>query len=165
MGVDGETDFQDFVRTRGPALSRTAYLLTGDHQLAEDLVQIALSRVYGRWSRLTAGGDPEAYLRRIMVNERTSWWRRRRYESVGRQSLIDVTTVADEADQVSRRVAMLAALDQLTARQRAVLVLRYFDDLSVDQTARALGCSAGTVKSNTSDALARLRTLALEEVS
>lgn len=150
---------------RGPALSRRAYLLTGDHQLAEDLVQTALSRAYARWSRIVVGGDPEAYLRRIMINERTSWWRRRRYETVvsgGVGDLSDAvrgTPGADEADRVSQRVALLAALAHLSPRQRAIVVLRYYEDLSVAETAELLGCSTGTVKSTTADALARLRPL------
>ncbi|WP_203898447.1 SigE family RNA polymerase sigma factor [Virgisporangium aliadipatigenens] len=156
-------EFREFVRQRGHALSRVAYLLTGDHQLAEDLVQTALARAATRWGRLAAGGDPEPYVRRIMLNERTTWWRRRRYEHVGLPATFDaVPSGVDEAERVTRRVTLLAALAHLSARQRAVVVLRYFADLSVEETARELGCSAGTVKSTTSDALARLRELAVD---
>jgi RNA polymerase sigma-70 factor (sigma-E family) len=159
--VDRDANFREFVLRRGPALSRVAYLLTGDHQLAEDLLQTALTRSVPRWSRLVAAGNPEAYVRRIMINERTTWWRRGRYERTGRLDVTaDLTGIAagtDEADRVALRASLLAALSWLTRRQRAVLVLRYFADLSVEDTARALGCSAGTVKSTTSDALSRLR--------
>ena len=160
--MDRDASFREFVLRRGPALSRVAYLLTGDHQLAEDLLQTALARSVPRWSRLVAAGDPEAYVRRIMVNERTTWWRRSRYERTGRVDVISdltegVAAGTDEADQVALRASLLAALARLTPRQRAVLVLRYFADQSVEDTARALGCSSGTVKSTTSDALSRLR--------
>jgi RNA polymerase sigma-70 factor (sigma-E family) len=157
--VDRDASFREFVLRRGPALSRVAYLLTGDHQLAEDLLQTALARSVPRWSRLVAAGDPEAYVRRIMVNERTTWWRRGRYERVGHVDLgPEPATGADEADRVVLRASLLAALSRLTPRQRTVLVLRFYADLSVEDTAHALGCSIGTVKSTTSDALSRLRT-------
>jgi RNA polymerase sigma-70 factor (sigma-E family) len=167
MGVDRHAGFREFVVQRGHALSRVAFLLTGDHQLAEDLVQIALARAAARWPRLVATGDPEPYVRRIMVNERTTWWRRRRYESVGRSDCVSLTagdhpTGADDTEQVDRRLALVQALNRLSARQRAVVVLRYYVDLSVDETAQALGCSTGTVKSTTSDALSRLRATAAD---
>lgn len=157
-------DFREFVRQRGHALSRVAYLLTGDHHLAEDLVQTALARAAARWHRLAAAGDPEPYVRRIMINERTTWWRRRRYETVGRSDVSELVdgraAPVDETDRVDRRLALAQALDRLSARQRAVIVLRFYVDLSVEETARSLGCSVGTVKSTTSDALARLRVTA-----
>jgi RNA polymerase sigma-70 factor (sigma-E family) len=156
--VDRDASFREFVQRRGPALSRVAYLLTGDHQLAEDLLQTALTRSVPRWSRLVAAGDPEAYVRRIMVNERTTWWRRGRYERVGHIDLgPEPAAAADEADRVALRASLVAALSRLTPRQRTVLVLRFYADLSVEETAHALGCSIGTVKSTTSDALSRLR--------
>ena len=156
--MDRDASFREFVQRRGPALSRVAYLLTGDHQLAEDLLQTALTRSVPRWSRLVAAGDPEPYVRRIMVNERTTWWRRGRYELVGHMDLgPEPAAGTDEADRVALRASLLAALARLTPRQRAVVVLRYYADLSVQETARALGCSIGTVKSTTSDALSRLR--------
>ncbi|GAA3278921.1 hypothetical protein GCM10020218_029510 [Dactylosporangium vinaceum] len=123
--MDGEESFRAFVVARGPRLSRIAFLLTGDHQLAEDLVQTALARAALRWSRLVVGGDPEAYVRRIMVNERTSWWRRQRFEVQGRAPIeLDGAAGRDEATEVTDRVALLAALARLTPRQRAVVVLR-----------------------------------------
>ena len=167
MGVDRDGGFREFVLERGHSLSRIAFLLTGDHHLAEDLVQIALARAAARWHRLAAGGDPEPYIRRIMVNERTTWWRRRRYESVGRADCVSLVagthlTSTDETEQVNRRIVLVQALNRLSARQRAVVVLRYYVDLTVEETAKTLGCSVGTVKSTTSDALARLRTTAAD---
>jgi RNA polymerase sigma-70 factor (sigma-E family) len=155
--------FREFVESRGQALSRTAYLLTGDHQLAQDLLQQALTSTAAHWRRVLAGGNPEGYVRRAMVNERTSWWRRRRYTEIGGDSLVArAPAVADETDSVVRRVALERALRSLPPRQRAVVVLRYFEDMTESQVAEALGCSVGTVKSQTHVALARLRTLASE---
>jgi len=163
VSVERDASFREFVRQRGHALSRVAYLLTGDHQLAEDLVQTALARAAARWGRLASAGDPEPYVRRIMVNERTTWWRRGRYERVGLPGTAEALPAGpDEAERITRRVALLSALARLSARQRSVVVLRFFADLSVEETARTLGCSAGTVKSTTSDALARLRETAVD---
>jgi RNA polymerase sigma-70 factor (sigma-E family) len=166
--MDRYDGFREFVLARRSALSRTAYLLTGDHAVAEDLLQAALVRTAEHWHRIV-GGDPEAYLRRVMVNERTSRWRRRRYAvevPTSTDSLAALANTAsgpntaDTADAVVRRTALAAALAQLPPRQRAVIVLRFFDDLSEAQTAEVLGCAIGTVKSQAHVALARLRSLA-----
>ena len=167
--MDRYDGFREFVAARGAALSRSAYLLTGDHQLAEDLLQTALARTAAHWRRVRAG-DPEAYVRRAMINERTSWWRRRRSatEVPADTDVLDArpaTRVADASETVLRRMTVTAALARLPARQRAVIVLRFFDDLSEAATADVLGCSVGTVKSQTHDALARLRALAPELLS
>lgn len=151
--------FREFVVARGSALSRSAYLLTGDHSAAEELLQAALARTVAHWRR-AADGDPEAYVRRTMINLRTSWWRRRRYAADVPVGPEDVPATDDAADAVVRRMTLVSALAQLPLRQRAVLVLRFFEDLTEAQTAEILGCSVGTVKSQTHDALARLRTLA-----
>ncbi|MCW3814169.1 SigE family RNA polymerase sigma factor [Micromonospora sp. DR5-3] len=149
--------FHEFVAQRSPALSRTAYLLTGDHQLAEDLLQSALARTYRHWRRIR-GGDPEAYVRRVMYHQQVSWWRRRRVverldpEPVERGG-------GDHGDSTVLRLSLLAALHRLTARQRAVVVLRFYEDLTEAQVAEALGCSLGTVKRHGHDALRRLREL------
>jgi RNA polymerase sigma-70 factor (sigma-E family) len=156
----GEHDFDAFVAARTPALLRTAYLLTSDQHLAEDLVQTALAKASLRWSRI-APGAAEAYVRKAMYHEQVSWWRRRRVaESAG--DTMPERGVADRTDAVDARLAMRAALARLGRRQRAVLVLRYFEDLTETQVADALGCSVGTVKSQTSKALARLRASAPE---
>ena len=131
-------------------LLRSAYLLTGDLHRAEDLVQEALVKVALRWDRLR-DGNPTAYARTVIVRDNISWWRRRRdvpVESVGETS---VSSDPDTALVVRR------ALGRLTAKQRAVVVLRHFDDLSVEETAAVLGVAVGTVKSQNAQALARLR--------
>jgi RNA polymerase sigma-70 factor (sigma-E family) len=150
---DSDRDFDDFVSSRGPALLRTAYLLTGDRHLAEDLMQTALAKTYRHWSRVSAGSS-EAYVRQAMVRENICWWRRRRGAEV---VVAEVPEGPAPRDDVDRRLALDAALRQLTPQQRAVLVLRYYADLTERQTADALGCSVGTVKSHAHRALARLR--------
>jgi RNA polymerase sigma-70 factor (sigma-E family) len=156
--VDSFEGFREFVVARGPALTRTAYLLTGDTVSAEELVQSALVKAAARWRRVSAAGSPEAYVRRIMVNERIGGWRR-----FGRR---EVPVAAppeaarrDDTDAADRRLDLASALAQLPARQRAVIVLRYYEDLTEVETAAALDCAVGTVKSQASAALARLRRL------
>jgi RNA polymerase sigma-70 factor (sigma-E family) len=154
--------FEAYVRARTLALSRTAYLLTGDHHLAEDLVQQTFLRLAGRWRAIVADGDPDRYVRKVLYNEHVSWWRQqaRRVRPV---SLADADrAVPDRADEVSVTVAVQRALSRLGPRQRAALVLRYFEDLSEAETAAVLGCRVGTVKSQVRDGLARLRALAPE---
>ncbi|MEV6518653.1 SigE family RNA polymerase sigma factor [Micromonospora chalcea] len=136
--------FREFVVQRSPALSRTAYLLAGDHQLAEDLLQSALARTYRHWRRIR-DGDPEAYVRRVMYHQQVSWWRRRRVA----ERLDPMPTErggGDHTDATALRLSVVAALRRLTARQRAVVVLRYYEDLTEAQVAEVLGCSVGTVK-------------------
>lgn len=155
MNSSSGDDFASFVRSRSGALLRTAYLLTGDQHLAEDLVQTALARTHLAWNRLHASGNAEAYTRKIMYNEQVSKWRRRRPEVVTDD--VPHRPGADESELVTLRLTLREALRSLTARQRAVLILRFFDDLSEFDTAEVLGCSVGTVKSQTAKALARLR--------
>ncbi len=159
--MDRYEGLREFVLARGPALSRTAYLLTGDHSLADDLLQQALTRTAAHWRRVAAGGNPEGYVRRVMVNERTSWWRRRRYAEVSGDVIAEHAS-PDASDTVIRRIALARALRALPPRQRAVLVLRFFADMTEAQTAEALDCSIGTVKSQAHHALVRLRELAPE---
>jgi len=143
--MEDETGFRDFVRSRLPALSRSAYLLTGDHDQAQDLVQVALIRVARHWTRLIRSGDPTAYLRRTMYHEHVTRWRRRRTE-VPLAAIADPTSSRDESAEVDQRLAVHTALRRLTPRQRAVLVLRYLEDLSEADTAAVLACSIGTPK-------------------
>lgn len=150
-----EDDFHAFVVARTTALARTAYLLTGDAHLAEDLVQAALFKAAKAWHRIE--GDPEPYVRRILYTQNVSWWRRRRLTEVGLGSYDAPASPPSDPDL---RLSLEQALALLTVRQRTVLVLRYFEDLTEVQTAHALGISPGTVKSTTRHALARLRTLA-----
>jgi len=152
----GERRFRDFVHARTPALSRTAYLLTGDAHLAEDLVQTALFKAAKAWHRIE--GDPEPYVRRILYTQNVSWWRQRRVTETALGSY-DAPAVGADRDL---RLTLEHALARLTTRQRTVLVLRYFEDLTEVQAGHALGIGSGTVKSITRQALARLRSLAPE---
>lgn len=151
--VERYPGFHDFVAARSVALARTAYLLTGDHHAAEDLVQEALSRVVLRWSSVVAKGDPEPYVRRILYTVHVSRWRRLRAHPVAHPP----RPAPDEAEHATWRVALGAALDRLTPKQRAVLVLRFYEDLTERQAAAVLGVSVSTVKSQTAQALLRLR--------
>lgn len=153
---DAEGAFAEFVTARSMALSRTAYLLTGDHHLAEDLVQTALFQTARHWERIE--GNPEAYARRILYHQNISWWRRKR---VAESPLPAHDRGADDPD-TDLRLTLQDALLRLTPKQRTVLVLRYFQDLTESQTASELGIGLGTVKSTTRQALGRLRTLAPE---
>ncbi|GHJ47615.1 hypothetical protein Cs7R123_49570 [Catellatospora sp. TT07R-123] len=139
---------------RGGALSRTAFLLTGEHHAAEDLVQSALAKAATRWRQIRDGGQPEAYVRRIMINEQISWWRRRPARPVAE---VPDRPGPDHGQRVLDRIMLDQALDRLTPRQRATVVLRFYEDLSEADTASVIGCSVGAVKRNTHDALNRLR--------
>jgi RNA polymerase sigma-70 factor (sigma-E family) len=154
-----EADFEQFVAGVGSRLLRTAYLLTGDLGHAEDLVQTALERTARRWTRLE--GSPEAYARRVLANAATDRWRRHRARvaEVHRDQLDHQGSEELASDVVLRR-ALVVAMRQLTPHQRSLLVLRFFDDLSEAETADILGISVGSVKSGTSRALDKLRTLA-----
>src|SRR5688572_29254494 len=154
-GTDAEAAFREFVAARTPALSRTAYLLTGDHHLAEDLLQTALFKAAKAWHRIE--GDPEPYVRRILYNETVSSWRRRKH---GREyAVAEHHERAQSAYDDDLRLTLEAALARLTDKQRTVLVLRYYEDLTEVQVAAALGIGVGTVKSTNRQALARLRAL------
>jgi RNA polymerase sigma-70 factor (sigma-E family) len=148
-----DDDFASFVVARGDALWRSAWLLTGDHQLAEDLVQTALAKSWRKWSQIGAGGY-EAYVRRVMFTTYVSWWRRKwRAE----RPTADLPETADPPLDPDARNDLVVALAGLPRGQRAVVVLRYFEDLTAAQTADVLGISVGTVKSQCARALAALR--------
>ena len=149
--------FAQFVAVRQRALQRTAWLLTGDWALAEDLVQTALVRSWPRWERIRRRDDPEIYVRRVMVNTWASWSRRRWRGERPSEAVPDSSAPGDMAAEVAMRMAVRSALASLTARQRAVLVLLVFDDLSEAQVAQVLDCAIGTVKSTMARAMARLR--------
>ncbi len=151
-----EDDFREFVTARWSALVRTAYLLTGSRDRAEDLVQSALVRAHRHWPKIQREGTAEAYLRRTMTNLNTDWWRRLGAHERGVDSVPE-RAVADDYAAFELRDELWGALQQLPARMRAALVLRYFEDLSEADTASALGCSVGSVKSQCSRGLARLR--------
>ena len=155
-------EFDDFVRSASAPLLRLAYLLTGDHGHAEDLVQTALLRTARHWRGARA--QPQAYARRVITNLAKDRWRTRSRRPVETRSGPEPHHDDDPNGQVLLRHTLLPAVLRLPARQRAVLVLRYFEDLSVDETATMLGCSTGTVKSQTHSALARLRDLLGDDI-
>ena len=158
MAGDDQETFTAWAAGRQLALFRTAYLLCGDRHRAEDLLQETLLKVAVRWSRLR-DGDPDAYARTILVRDNISWWRRHRRETpVGRPP----DRPADDLGAADRRIVVAAALECLTARQRAVLVLRYYEDLTERETASTLGVSIGTIKAHAHHGLARLRQSAPE---
>ncbi|OZV84582.1 hypothetical protein CA850_01680 [Micromonospora echinospora] len=151
----GTDSFDEFVRTRSPALLRSAYLLTTDRHAAEDLLQDVLERLYARWRR--ARGAPDAYARRILVNRAIDRWRWRGRRREAALADLEVPAAGDHAEEVVVRQFVLAALRTLPPRQRAAVVLRYLDDLSEAETAQVMRCSVGAVKSHTARGLAKLR--------
>ncbi len=148
--------FDEFVRARSPGLLRAAYLLTGDSQLAEDLVQNALVKTSLAWRRLERQENADAYARRVLYNQQVSWWRRRRVQEVF-DDIPPEQAASDVYGGVDLRLSLRAALLALPARQRAVIVCRYFDDLTEAETAEVLDMAIGTVKSQAHRALAALR--------
>jgi RNA polymerase sigma-70 factor (sigma-E family) len=158
MDEEAKARFGEFAAARTTALIRLAYLLTGDQHAAEDLVQTALMKTATRWRHLRHE-DPEAYVRTVMYRDQVSMWRRlrRRYE-VAVHSPPDVP-YADPSGHADTRLSMRQALLRLPPDQRAVLVLRYYEDLTETRVAELLGCSIGTVRSRTHRAVIRLRAL------
>jgi RNA polymerase sigma-70 factor (sigma-E family) len=153
--VAGVESFDEFVLARGPALLRFAYLLTRDSGRAEDLVQDALLKTHRRWDAVVRADRPDAYVRRIVVNDFLSWRRRRSSREV--TGAVPETVMPDGTDRLAERDLLWRALATLPPRQRAVLVLRYYEDLTDPQIADVLGCALGTVRSLTSRALGALR--------
>ena len=156
MLTDDEAGFDEFVAARTGALTRTAYLLTGDHHLAQDLLQAALIQTARHWARIHT--SPEAYVRRTMYHQNISWWRRRRLVETPLMS----HDGAERSSDADLRLTLDQALARLTPKQRTVLVLRFYEDLTEVQTAAECGISVSTVKSTTRQALGRLRALAPE---
>ena len=149
-----DDDFTQFVLECYAALLRRAFLLVGDHGRAEDLVQTSLTSVYQRWRRVS---NPAAYVRVVMTRTAIGWRGRRWTAELPTDPMPDTTPSTEDADDVAVAETVRRALMALPANQRAVVVLRYFEDCSEADTARVLGCSVGTVKSRTSRALAALR--------
>lgn len=161
MDRTDRSDFDEFVRGRSRPLLQAAWLLTGDWQLAEDLLQASLVKVYLAWGRIRKTGNVEAYARRVLVTTYVTGRRRRWRGEVATEVLPERPAGVDEYAGVDLRRAVTDALQQLPRRQRAVVVLRYYCDLSERDVAEALGCSEGTVKSQAAKGLAALRGSAL----
>ena len=149
-------EFEEYVRTRQDALLRSARRLVPDPVDAQDLLQTALVRTYGRWDGIADKRLADAYLRRVMINTRTEWWRARKLEEVPTEQLPDAS-VDDATEQHADRALLMDILKVLAPKQRSVVVLRHWEQMSTEETAAALGMSAGTVKSTLHRALARLR--------
>jgi RNA polymerase sigma-70 factor (sigma-E family) len=157
VATSTKPDFDAFVRARLPHLIKFGCALTADEHAAADLVQDALERTLVKWSRVQ--GDPEPYIRRAMVNRSISVWRK-----LGRERVTD-RIPERPVQEAEHDEVLLAALRQLPPKQRAVIALRYLEDLTEAETARVLGCAVGTVKSQSSSAMAKLRTLLEEDAS
>ncbi|MFF9350330.1 SigE family RNA polymerase sigma factor [Streptomyces sp. NPDC014734] len=149
-------EFEEYVRTRQDALLRSARRLVPDPVDAQDLLQTALVRTYGRWDGIADKSLADAYLRRVMINTRTEWWRARKLDEVPTEQLPDAS-VEDGSEQRADRALLMDVLGVLAPKQRSVVVLRHWEQMSTEETAAALGMSAGTVKSTLHRALARLR--------
>ncbi|GIJ55654.1 RNA polymerase sigma factor [Virgisporangium aurantiacum] len=161
VGMDPEAAFTAYMGARLAHWSRLAFLLTGDRHQAEDLVQVTFERVARRWERVAADGDPDPYVRRTMLSQHVSLWRRR-WRNVELWARPPEPPTGDPTAATDRAVVVRQALARLAPRQRSALVLRYFEDLTEVETARVLNCSVSTVKSQVRDGLARLRALAPE---
>ena len=148
--------FSEFVEARSHALLRTAYLMVGDHQLAQDLLQEALVKTLMAWPRLRDPGKVEAYVRRTVVTTAITWRRRRSFHERPVEFLPEVSGL-DEVEVLATHQMLVMHLRGLPPRQRAAIVLRYYEDLTEAQTAEIMGCSVGTVKSHVSVGLGRLR--------
>ena len=157
MDAQAREDFRSYVTGRSAALLRTAYLLTGNRADAEDLLQTALAKTYLSWDRIRDREAVDGYVRRIMVNTQTSWWRRRKVDERPTDRLPDRGGGRDDTADLELHDALWTALSALPKRQRAMVVLRYYEDLSEAETAQVMGVSVGTVKSTTSRALSKLR--------
>jgi len=160
MDPTAEREFREFVEARSAALMRLAYVLAGgDQHAAEDLLQTALAKTAARWSAVEL---PEAYIRRVMYRQQVDSWRLRWRRRETHMATVPDRARHDETPAMDMRIVLRQALARLTARQRAVLVLRYFEDLPESAVAELLGCSVGTVRSTAHRSLARLRELAPE---
>ena len=158
--AERRADFTAYVRAREQALARLAHLLTGERDAAEDLLQNALAKVYRHWDRVRAAELPDAYVRRIMVNENNSRWRGllRRHETPSSHVLEVLEPPGVAGLDPTASIDLWRHVQNLPRQQRSAVVLRYYEDLTEAQTAEVLGCSVGTVKSHTSRAISALRT-------
>ena len=159
MAARDRAAFAEFVAARSGALHRAAYLMVGDVGLAQDLVQEALTKTYVAWPRLRDPANAEAYTRKAITTTAITWFRKKSWYGERTAEHVPETADAGHADAVAARTSLMHALAQLPPRQRAVIVLRYYEDLTEAQTAAMLGCAVGTVKSQGSAALGKLRDL------
>jgi RNA polymerase sigma-70 factor (sigma-E family) len=157
MARRGTAEFAEFAAARSRSLYRAAYLIVGDHAHAEDLVQEALTKTYVAWPRLHDPGNAEAYARKALTTTAITWWRRRSWHTEKPRDDVPDLSEGDHSDRVSDHDAMWTALQSLPPRQRAAIVLRYYEDLTERETAAAMGCSVGTVKSQVFAGLQKLR--------
>ncbi|WP_432968538.1 SigE family RNA polymerase sigma factor [Dactylosporangium sp. CA-233914] len=157
--------FEEYVAARGQALVRFAALLTGDQHRAEDLVQDALTKAYLRWAHIRRGDDPDVYLRRLVLNGSRSWWRRRANRELPAEAAPEQATPGRLDAEAAERDALWRLIRALPEQQRAVVVLRYYEDLDDAAIARVLDCSAATVRTHAMRALHRLRGAYLEGVT
>ena len=158
MQQSDEDRFTEFVRVHTASLFRTAYLMTGDYQRAEDVLQAALMRVYQHWPRVDTMDQPAGYARKVVVNQSVSWWRKRSsHESL--LTLIDEPAWDGRVDDVAEHERVWNAVLSLPRRQRAVMVLRYYEDMTEAQIAKTLAMAPGTVKSHSHAAVRRLAEL------
>jgi RNA polymerase sigma-70 factor (sigma-E family) len=150
-------EFAEFAAGRSAALHRAAYLMVGDEQLAQDLVQEALIKTYVAWPRLRERQNAEAYTRKVITTTAISWFRRKGWKGETVHESVPEGGIAAADNDVAQRAWLWQALLDLPARQRAAIVLRFYEDLSEAQTAEAMGCAVGTVKSQVSAGLRKLR--------
>lgn len=164
MKAAEEREFREYVTARLPSLRRSAYLLCGDRHVADDVVSIALGKLFRAWRRVSRLQQPDAYVRKMLVHawfdeRRRPWWRREHAAA----ELPELPPAAEPTGlmetTIAERLHLLALLDRLPPKRRAVLVLRFFDDLGIEETAEIVGCSPGTVKTHTARGLADLRAL------
>jgi RNA polymerase sigma-70 factor (sigma-E family) len=163
MDKDAEREFREWVVARQDRLLRVALLLTGHREDAEDLLQGALTKLALRWKSVARSGSPDAYVRKILYHQNISWWRvrRNRHQYLAAE-LPEQRERGDLASDTALRLSLAEVLAELTPRQRAVVVLRYYEDLPEAEVAAILGCGIGTVRSQTHRTLARLRVLSPE---
>ena len=157
MATRDPAAFAEFARARSGALFRAAYLMVGDHAMAEDLLQEALTKTYVAWPRLRDVNNAEAYTRKAITTTAISWWRRKSWSAEKPRDNVPELSSASHSDHLDERAWLWEELQSLAPRQRAAIVLRYYEDLTEAQTAEAMGCSVGTVKSQVSDGLKKLR--------
>lgn len=159
-----DEEFTEYVQARWGALYRTAFLLVGDHGSAEDLVQTTLTKAYVAWGRIRATEAADGYVRRVMVMTAVSWWRRKSWRAERPAVDVPIAPVPAADDAVTRREWIWSEIAKLPPRQRAIIVLRFYEDLSEQQIAQVMECSTGTVKSQAHAAMRTLRAVLGEEI-